>query len=1008
MKLRPTGIWSLTKVGFPLVQRTVSSHPETRISAPINYFLSARSIEYISTPQIVEGWATVYLDDITFGPQTLVAFSLGEAAVVAPLNKSKDQGNPVGYAVISVSEGITRRLQSSLLASTKTSARLSVSPEDFADSASSGWAEITALLGFNFYLSAGLSGQTTIPGTVLDNDYQLTTAAISGTGQMRAWLRNGDMDPSLPAGYATSSADLTRTPAGPPTGAADGVAHVSGAIATARQPVTHVYGYSEIVSRLVLLENSLAAMIAASDDANYAWLDVIGVGGTVIPAPPPTEHAPGRAELLSANVMENSIPESGKWSIGPSWDSEYAHRVAVDPNLVASEYGSSSGVSKVLRQLLATSGISHLIISEIRGDVTTNTGINLPPGDHRAGNAIDVSGPTWEVNGFQQPTLKARTELERVASWVRQYPQLFTMAVYESDDPSKSIRIVNGKQLSDQDARAAGLQMSLARDHIHLATAQERLQEVLNPAYWNRSGGEVRSKSAAQEVNAVSPSGDWNDGTVGATAIAPTSSTKSASRVANTRPVTSKADIGQRNKSLVDQYPPVMQTDIKSGEGSSEFNRIVGVVKAPSSFVDEEYRDGLVALTLKNEEGDSFVNDTPRHGLAFHVPVGISKGYKRGWIEEIELVDSSLAIVGAQDSGEYVYVITRGNLDNKTWQTGYRANTIDVMETRFEDSQLHYDWGSGSIASTNTVYSFDIDEQNAQLHVSDEHPAGLWFLSGNSVGYWLDDGTPWAWHSVQNAPLYPPNDWHAEHSFRYGYWNYYQQYEPPQENSLLPTLVHPWDDGPSTPPELWWFSPKKIGQSSKYSQTLTIQKQTWADGEYLDERGFTTKAGGFSGGTLIVDPECANTDNKAFGPLTDVGTVGPFQGMDLSNPIAIRVVRDRKRRDRLWLVALTPDSVYQENWDGAWFCLSNDNGKTWGRAHMISPSVKDRGAFSPTYRGCTSVAMNSNGDILVPLASTLGNDVKYALAIINYAPSGIGGQTATPVVFRQEVGPWGL
>jgi hypothetical protein len=336
---------------------------------------------------------------------------------------------------------------------------------------------------------------------------------------------------------------------------------------------------------------------------------------------------------------------------------------------------------------------------------------------------------------------------------------------------------------------------------------------------------------------------------------------------------------------------------------------------------------------------------------------------------------ASIVKMAAQHHGEYVYGITRHVGSSTSTQYGFRDNSGLFSELRFNDSTTFYDITAGAAGSSNPISSFDLSPVNAALHVSDHYPPRLWFISGHTVGYCVDNGKPWAWHSVSNPPL-NPTGWTATHRFKFSFWHYYQEYA--EQSDLLPALA---PVGPHNEPKLWWFN--KIVDANPDLYSFRIIQQSWEPGTYLGNRGYLTVS---ATGTLL--DVSTNTEGYAFGNPGPVGTVGPFPGMGPDHQPVFKVLRDPHENSRIWLVAISSHNVYATvGWDGAWHCYSDDSGATWSRPKVMHPAARSTGTFSISYGGSTSVTMTGDGYLVIPVTVTNGGVPQEAYSYINYAPS---------------------
>jgi hypothetical protein len=353
-----------------------------------------------------------------------------------------------------------------------------------------------------------------------------------------------------------------------------------------------------------------------------------------------------------------------------------------------------------------------------------------------------------------------------------------------------------------------------------------------------------------------------------------------------------------------------------------------------------------------------------------HLNATLPRLYESSWGDAGTLNASSIRMA-AQRYGEYVYGITRYADSYTSAQYGIRDNTGLYSELRFNDSTIFYDITAGAAGASNPVSSFDLSPVNSALHVSDHFPPRLWFISGTTVGYFIDNGKPWAWHSVSNPPL-NPQGWVATHRYKYQFWHHYQDYEP--QSDLLPTLAPIGEHGE---PKLWWFV--KTSDSNPDLFRFQIVEQSWEQGAYRHDRGYVTVADG-----LLLDPS-TNSNDLAFGNPHSVGLVGPFPGMNADHQPVFKVLRDPVDSNKIWLVAISAVNVYAVvGWDGVWHCYSDDDGKTWSKPKVMFPAARSSAGFSISYGGATSVAITGSGHIVIPVSASKGGVTAEAFAYVNY------------------------
>lgn len=287
-----------------------------------------------------------------------------------------------------------------------------------------------------------------------------------------------------------------------------------------------------IVDGGLAVDACMAAVVAGSGFLRRAWLDLIPPGQKYPPPPPPEiEAVPDGAPLQGSA----GLPESMRWRIGAVWNVELAYRALDDPAVLPSWTGSSHGMSRIIRYVLGCSGIDFQVLSEVRNDAVTDTGALLYGGDHVTGNAIDVVGLHYEVVDTYTVTDRAHDEMLKIVAFVKQYPQLFTVALYGREG---ALTVRDGEDYqgwTDDELNANSL-------HIHLASSLERMRKVLHPSLWNRSGGTVTSKgiptttgvAVAYYSVGIQSSGASEAVDIATTVVTTVGSVKSADRVEKT------------------------------------------------------------------------------------------------------------------------------------------------------------------------------------------------------------------------------------------------------------------------------------------------------------------------------------------------------------------------------------------------------------------------------------------------------------------------------------------
>jgi hypothetical protein len=292
-------------------------------------------------------------------------------------------------------------------------------------------------------------------------------------------------------------------------------------------------GAGLLAADLVVDRGLAAAALVVSSTLRRAWLDLTSSDRVYPPPPPPEfETLPDNVALLGSG----GFPEAQQWSVGATWNVELVYRALDDPDALPSWAGESQGVSRIIRYILGTSGVGFHIVSEGRNDAHTSTGSWLSAGDHVYGDALDVVGLEYGVIDAYTVTDQAHDEMMKIVRFVKQYPQLFTVAVYGGRGGSLSVR--DGQTYSGwtQD------ELNTNSLHIHLASSEEWLRRVLHPSLWRRSGGTVTAANIAATTEmaiayyavGVQSSGTSTPVEIPTTVVTPVGSVKSASRVEKT------------------------------------------------------------------------------------------------------------------------------------------------------------------------------------------------------------------------------------------------------------------------------------------------------------------------------------------------------------------------------------------------------------------------------------------------------------------------------------------
>lgn len=487
--------------------------------------------------------------------------------------------------------------------------------------------------------------------------------------------------------------------------------------------------------------------------------------------------------------------------------------------------------------------------------------------------------------------------------------------------------------------------------------------------------------------------------------------------------------------------PPILTTDMGQVKGGGVLgrNHIKGAVRIPNGFLDSRYAKGVAAMWQREIGTNSFDDEFNDYGLAVHAPNEDVTAYAQGWRNVEGSVEGNVqnGVMGAQRRGQYVYGITSSYYTSQggaTYQYVDRFHGIYGAERRHHDKAHGYE-GFGGAAAGQPEPSFRIS-RNTEIFVSDHAPPRFWYLNETTCGYLLDDDTCWAWHyrandnrafgSDSQAPFY------GRQAFKFQYWHYYQNYKKPSKKWLDPTLVHPWRSGDYGPPEMWWFKPE-VTSTGEYTQRVKIYRSEWRPGQYRDDRGWLTLApryvahettpdgmvGEIVPGTVSLDDTSTNVDGLAFEhDFHDeehyVGTVGPFRGAMFANRgedsmfgdgRTIKVIRDPRRRNRLILGMFQPGSIFGQGWDGAWFAVSPDDGKRWGRTRQMNPFAQTKNGMAvDSFQALPSMLMTTGGDLLVPAAASFNDKPLHSFAVVNFSAAVSNRPEQERTVWRRGAG----
>jgi hypothetical protein len=459
---------------------SVKPSVETRISQRVNAPISARSIENIGTVHYVDGFASLTAD-LTFGQWSYIASVISVSDVVGLLSVRHDRGDSTGIATTTAMLSHRASMSGYVIDTVTVRGLLSKYPEDFLPVGVTANAEVSGHLGYRGGSSGHPVGVAEISAT-LKALHSLTCAIFADTlTRGRIGVGPGDFADVEISTVADVSGDLAVVEPGPMRGMASGYASTGGMLSGGRLYLSVDIYATASVDGSVSSPQPLGAVLN-SGSFNYSWMDIRPLNGVIQPSPPWYEHVPGGGP----EVAPFAIPEQQNWSIGPSWGRHMAYLGAHTPSLLPDLTGTSEGSSRLLRYLLNTSGISYQILSEFRADYVSGCGLTFYSGDHGNGDALDISGRSNTVLDYQVPTSVGQQELDTLARWVRQYPQLFTTAIYSSANPALSVQIRNGSphQYSQE-------VLKLHRNHIHLASSLTWLRRVLSPPDWMRQRGET-------------------------------------------------------------------------------------------------------------------------------------------------------------------------------------------------------------------------------------------------------------------------------------------------------------------------------------------------------------------------------------------------------------------------------------------------------------------------------------------------------------------------------------
>lgn len=486
---------------------------------------------------------------------------------------------------------------------------------------------------------------------------------------------------------------------------------------------------------------------------------------------------------------------------------------------------------------------------------------------------------------------------------------------------------------------------------------------------------------------------------------------------------------GKQKRGLA--FPPVLTTNLPTTSTSAVRNHIQACIRIPNGFLDAEYANGL-AVMFRVFGGDVGEDTRDRYNFALHKPVKSLTAYASGW----KIIDApyegptDFGLMGAQRRGQYIYGVGG---QNTTGSGAFRYQFVDRFhgsygrERRQHDNSVYFE-GLGGAASGAPTDSF-VYASNAEMFVSDHEPPLVWWLSGNTVGRAIDDGTPWAWHwkSEDQRGFGSGDDslpYYETHHFRFPFWHTWQDYEAP-EHALPPALVHPWSVGDYGDPQMWWFLPERLA-TGEFTGRLDIYRAEWKTNQYRADRGWVLlgprwvsgdpritgdiHVGDLVAGRATQTDTSTNTTGLAFEHNWQdhyVGTVGPFRGANFTGAATyvVKVIRDPRRTKRLILVMSSQASPGTDGWGAAWHASSPDDGTHWGRTHQIHPFLKTRDGFTGgPFADTPSVTLATSGDLLIPGVATYHDKAQQSLISVNHDDASVANADELSVFFRRGAG----
>lgn len=416
---------------------------------------------------------------------------------------------------------------------------------------------------------------------------------------------------------------------------------------------------------------------------------------------------------------------------------------------------------------------------------------------------------------------------------------------------------------------------------------------------------------------------------------------------------------------------------------------VAAVSRLPHGFLEERYANGLAVCYI------AYHNGVAHASIASHPARGSLTALSKQWApssldDGLSIVDEMpdlTAVMASQEVGEFAYVIYRRGKSAVTGSGstfGTSEHVVRFNQTTYAEARYHhpftggadviYSLGGGSaFAEFYPEHLFELGYWNSSLHVSDTFPPQLWFVGGDRMIYWVDADDP----QVNQAPY--AQRWKRRENIistangfphKHGPWrlkfqggHYLQRYQTrPDERG--PILVRPWSNS-TTQPELWFIVRKDSGYE--------VYRASWKPGEWvLPESPYGP---GPNGETHAVIEDHGGGDYPQFNPNgyafehdwrkkdNLIGRItGHPRGGDLMSS-EIKVVRDHRRRDRLYLI-ITDDNMVQ-------WATSNNDGATWSRFQRMGGRPIASGAMSSNLGHIGKGDVDRYGRIIVPGSNTI-------------------------------------